>query len=341
MSHSKYTFADCIGEIPDVPAYGEGTVEVTGAAITNTTRLGGYENTEITLRGGAHLLTSVHISAPESDTHPKLRNNSYNTPDEVKEGSSKIFRVDIGDNVSCFKSNIISAANITHACARDASRLNIHLRGTWSMSRVRIWGNVGFDLETEKRIPLEHLMDVHPGSVKNLRELGYPQEVPEIILHYVEADYSLWQLVGNFNKDDTEDVYRNTLRAAQQVLESGCTINQFCAFKDAHDRPNCRCALYYPLLLEMNPLALQYFIKAGAHTRELGAINVVGVTNTQLEDALNQLVLARDVERVRYRYQRGRLEESVKVVRRVTPARFEKFLKTAGIKEPKMLWRAP
>ena len=136
-------------------------------------------------------------------------------------------------------------------------------------------------------------------------------------------------------------MYRNTLNAAQQVLNSGCMINQFCAFKDAHDRPNCRCALYYPLLLEMNPLALQYFIKAGTHTRELGAISVAGVTNTQLEDALNQLVLARDVERVRYRYQRGRLEEPVKVVRRVTPARFEKFLKTAGIKEPKMLWRAP
>lgn len=341
MSHPEYSFTDCIGEIPDVPVYSEGVVKVTGAAVTNTTHLGGYENTEITLRGGAHLLTSVHISAPESDAHPKLRNNSYNTPDEVKEGSSKIFRVDIGDNVSCFKSNIISAANIAHACARDASRLNIHLRGTWSMSRVRIWGNVGFDLETEKRIPLGHLMDVHPGSVKNLRELGYPQEVPEIILHYVEADYSLWQLVDNFDKDDSEDVYRNTLNAAQQVLNSGCMINQFCAFKDAHDRPNCRCALYYPLLLEMNPLALQYFIKAGTHTRELGAISVVGVTNTQLEDALNQLVLARDVERVRYRYQRGRLEEPVKVVRRVTPARFEKFLKTAGIKEPKMLWRAP
>ena len=33
MSHSKYTFADCIGEIPDVPAYGEGAVKVTGAAV--------------------------------------------------------------------------------------------------------------------------------------------------------------------------------------------------------------------------------------------------------------------------------------------------------------------
>lgn len=104
MSHPEYTFTDCVGEIPDVPVYGEGTVRVIGAAVTNTTRLGGYENTEITLRGGAHLLTSVHISAPESDAHPKLTNNSYNTPDEVKGGSSKIFRVDIGDDVSCFNS---------------------------------------------------------------------------------------------------------------------------------------------------------------------------------------------------------------------------------------------
>lgn len=341
MSHTNYTYTNCVGEIPDVPAYGEGTVKVVGAAVTNTTRLGGYENTEITLRGGAHLLTSVHISAPESDAHPKLTNNSYNTPDEVKEGSSKIFRVDIGDNVSCFNSNIISAANITHACARDASRLNIHLHGRWSMSTVRIWGNVGFDLETEKRIPLGHLMDVHPGSLKNLRELGYPQEVPEIILHSVEADYSLWQLVDNFNKDDTEDVYRDTLNAAQQVLKSGCAINQFCAFKDVHDRPNCRCALYYPLLLELNPLALMYFVKAGAHTRKMENIISGNVTHGHLEGTLSALLLEREVERARYSHLRRKLEEPVKVVRRVTPARFEKFLKTAGIKNTSMLWRAP
>lgn len=41
MSLPKYTFTDCIGEIPDVPAYSEGTVKVIGAAITDTTRLGG------------------------------------------------------------------------------------------------------------------------------------------------------------------------------------------------------------------------------------------------------------------------------------------------------------
>lgn len=41
MSYPEYTFTNCVGEIPDVPVYGEGTVKVIGAAVTNTTRLGG------------------------------------------------------------------------------------------------------------------------------------------------------------------------------------------------------------------------------------------------------------------------------------------------------------
>lgn len=270
---------------------------------------------------------------------PDQLNKRYNKPED----SGKIFEVDISGNICTYAAYVYSNQDYSGSFMHDASHLNLHLRGTWSMRDTQLWGNLGFDLETSNEITLNNLMK-RPDDESPVYLLadGYPEKVPEVIFNDVEPDYSLWQLVTYLDteRDAVEKVYCNTLKAAQQVLESGCTINQFCAFKDAHYRPSCRCALYYPLLLEMNPLALQYFIKAGAHTRELGVISVVGVTNTQLEDALNQLVLARDVKRVRYRYQRGRMEEPVKVVRRVTPARFEKFLKTAGIKESKMLWRA-
>lgn len=271
---------------------------------------------------------------------PDQLNRRYNKPED----SGKIFNVDISGNICTYAAYVYSNQDYSGSFMHDASHLNLHLRGTWSMRDTQLWGNLGFDLETVNETTLNNLMK-RPDDESPVYLLadGYPENVPEVIFNDVEPDYSLWQLVIYLGaeRDAVEKVYCNTLKAAQQVLNSGCTINQFCAFKDAHDRPNCRCALYYPLLLELNPLALEYFIKAGAHTRVLGATSVAGVTNTQLEDALNQLVLARDVERVRYRYQRGRMEEPVKVVRRVTPARFDKFLKTAGIKEPKMLWRAP
>ena len=296
--------------------------------------------TKITVTGGAHIGLMVFLGAHNYVIPPDQLNRRYNKPED----SGKFFNVDISGNICTYHAYVCSSQEYSGSFMHDASHLNLHLRGTWSMRNTQLWGNLGFDLETANEITLNNLRGYpDDDSPVYLLANGYPEKVPEVIFNDVEPDYSLWQLVTYLGteRDAVEKVYCNTLKAAQQVLESGCTINQFCAFRDVHDRPNCQCALYYPLLLEMNPLALMYFIKAGAHTRELGAINVVGITNTQLEDALNQLVLARDVERVRYRYQRGRMEEPVKVVRRVTPARFEKFLKTAGIKESKMLWRAP
>lgn len=341
MSHANYTYTNCVGEIPDTPLFGEGVVTVRDAAINSTVSLRGFENTEIHLRGGAHSLFSVWLGAHNFSGNPGLLNNNYNTPDEIEAGSSKIFRVDIGDNVNTFNSSIVSETGRVYTYMRDAAILNAHLRGTWSMKKVRIWGNVGFDLETIRRIPLGHLMDVHPEPLENLKKLGYPEEVPDIILSYVQPDYGLWQLVENFDKYECEKAYRDTLNAAQQVLKSGCVINQFCAFKDVHDRPNCRCALYYPLLLELNPLALMYFVKAGAHTRKMENIISGNVTHGHLEGSLSALLLEREVERARYSHMQRKMEEPVKVVRRVTPARFEKFLKTAGIKNTSMLWRAP
>lgn len=336
MSHSTYSFINCVGEIPEKPALSAGRVQVSNAAVSDTVYLCGNKNTEITVTGGAHLIFNVRVGAYNFSGDPTLLNNRYNTLNDA----DRVFRVDVGGNVCAYESSIISNPSNTGSPMRDAAVLNLHLRGSWSMSDVHLWGNVGFDLETRKRIPLGFLMDVHLSSLVKLAELGYPAEVPEIILNHVKLDYSLWQLVEEFgNKDISERIYRNTLHAAQQVLRSGCVINQFCAFKDVHSRPNCRCALYYPLLLELNPLALTYFVKAGEHTRKLGTYMHANLTNSQIEDALDDIILDRYAARTNYG--RLKMEDTVKVVRRVTPARFEKFLKTAGIKEPKMLWRAP
>lgn len=214
------------------------------------------------------------------------------------------------------------------------------------MRDTQLWGNLGFDLETSNEITLNNLMK-RPDDESPVYLLadGYPEKVPEVIFNDVEPDYSLWQLVTYLDteRDAVEKVYCNTLKAAQQVLESGCTINQFCAFKDAHYRPSCRCALYYPLLLELNPLALMYFLDAGVHTKQYVSELYNSIPRAQVEDTLNTAISKRPVRLTRTEYGTEIFEAPMeaKAVRRVTRARFDKFLKEAGAEKASLLWRAP
>lgn len=299
------------------------------------------------------------ISIPEGSSITLERTSVYGASrlwlqpgENLKITGGKHFTLTVAGNKDAVEPNPTSTVTLTgnmltcgltlaavagdRACTHNEclTQPDMALQGTWSALDTTLIGNLDIWLEQSNR----------PATVTALDNLRYgnisKDKVAEKVCFYgVKADYSLRHLLHSW--DRLKDVHKGTLKASYMLLRNGAEVKRFCAFKDAHVEPNCKCALYYPLLLELNPLALMYFVKAGAHTRKMENIISGNVTHGHLEGTLSALLLEREVERARYSHLRRKLEEPVKVVRRVTPARFEKFLKTAGIKNTSMLWRAP
>ena len=343
MSPVYYNYINCKGgSTPRKSPFGDGTVTVRNAVLNSTSEFGCARTTKITVTGGAHIMFRVMMGAHNYVVPPDQLNRRYNKPED----SGKFFEVDISGNICTYAAYVYSNQEYSGSFMHDASHLNLHLRGTWSMRDTQLWGNLGFDLETANEITLNNLMK-RPDDESPVYLLadGYPEKVPEVIFNDVQPDYSLWQLVAclGAERDVVEKVYCHTLKAAQQVLESGCTINQFCAFKDAHYRPSCRCALYYPLLLELNPLALMYFLDAGVHTKQYVSELYNSIPRAQVEDTLNTAISKRPVKLTHTEYGTEIFDApaEAKAVRRVTRARFDKFLKEAGVEKASLLWRAP
>ena len=338
----SYSYINCKGwGTPRKSPFGNGVVRVRDAALNVWSEFGCDWRTEINLTGGAHCGFDIHMGAHNYVIPPDQLNKRYNKPED----EYKRFSVNVSGNICTDASWVGSSQDYSGTFMHDASRLNLRLLGAWSMSRARLWGNLGFDLEAVNEIPLNDWMGFQHEELGKWVEVGYPAKVPEVILSDVKPDYSLWQLMrcSGVDKKVIKNVYCNTLKAAQQVLKSGCTINQFCAFKDAHDHPNCRCALYYPLLLELNHLALAYFMKAGAHTRQYVREPFTSLSRALVEDTLNTVILERNVRITHTEYGDEIYEAPVeaKAVQRVTWERFDKFLKDAGIEKTSLLWRAP
>lgn len=336
-----YNYINCKGVgTPQKSPFGDGTVTVRNAVLDSASEFGCARNTKITVTGGAYIMFRVMMGAHNYVIPPDQLNRRYNEPEDM----GNFFNIDVSGNICAYASYVYSNQEYSGSFMHDASHLNLHLRGTWSMCNTQLWGNLGFDLETVNEITLNNLWGYPGKSPEWLLVNGYPERVPDVIFNDVQPDYSLWQLVACLGADGdvVKKVYCNTLKAAQQVLKSGCTINQFCAFKDAHDRPNCRCALYYPLMLELNPLALAYFMKAGAHTRQYVREPFTSLTRALVEDELNATILERNVRLTHTEYGDEIYEAPVEAeaVQRVTWEQFDKFLKDAGIEKTSLLWRA-
>ena len=225
MSPVYYNYINCKGgSTPRKSSFGDGTVTVRNAVLNSTSGFGCARMTKITVTGGAHIMFNVIMGAHNYVVPPDQLNKRYNKPED----SGKIFEVDISGNICTYAAYVYSNQEYSGSFMHDASHLNLHLRGTWSMRDTRLWGNLGFDLETSNEITLNNLMK-RPDDESPVYLLadGYPENVPEVIFNDVEPDYSLWQLVTYLGteRDAVEKVYCNTLNAAQQVLNSGCTIN--------------------------------------------------------------------------------------------------------------------
>jgi hypothetical protein len=167
------------------------------------------------------------------------------------------------------------------ACTHDEclTQPDMALRGTWAALDATLIGNLDVWLEQSNR----------PTTITALDNLRYgysnKDKVHEKVCFYgVKADYSLWHLLHSW--DRAKDAHKGTLKASYMLLRNGAEIKRFCAFKDAHIEPNCKCALYYPLLLEGNSLALAYYLRAQGAPRSRETLITQSIPKTMLEDNL-------------------------------------------------------
>lgn len=338
MSNSNHNFYNCKGEVLKARASGSGSVTVKDVVLDSFTNLTAPGGTSLSITGGVHSLLTVDTSLYNNVVSSKTRDWYSESNEHAKEENVTSF--EIGDNIHTFFSAVSSYRSIRQKFY-DTARVNLHLRGTWGMHYTHLWGNLGFDLETKNTTPVNNVIFRAGDTLEARKAQGFPEEVPEVILRNVNASYNLWFLLNEFTPKARQYVFNGTLKTAQQVLRSGCTINQFCAFKDIHTNPHCRCALYYPLLFERNSLALAYFLRAAEHTKQHVPTVFESIPNKQIEDALDKVVLAHEGDGTWYGTLKGSDIEPTAFARKFSKPRFMAFLKSVGITDASVLWRAP
>ena len=161
---------------------------------------------------------------------------------------------------------------------------NMSLRGEWSALDSTFIGNLDIWLEQNNR----------PSGIASLENLRYQNTTDDKVYERVcfydaKADYTLWHLLHNWSK--VPSVYKSTLKVSYMLLTNGVAIRRFCAFKDTHIEPNCKCALYYPLLLEGNALALAYYQRAQGVPKSDENTITQSLPKKHLEDVMQAALL--------------------------------------------------
>lgn len=307
----------------------------------------------------SYLQDNTLISTPEGSSITLERTSVYGASrlwlqpgENLKITGGKHFTLTVAGNKDAVEPNPTSTVTLTgnmltcgltlaavagdRACTHNEclTQPDMALQGTWSALDTTLIGNLDIWLEQSNR----------PATVTALDNLRYgnisKDKVAEKVCFYgVKADYSLRHLLHSW--DRLKDVHKGTLKASYMLLRNGAEVKRFCAFKDAHVEPNCKCALYYPLLFEGNHLALAYFLRAAEHTKDNVPVTLENVTNTQMEDILNQTVLAHRESSTGHEMLEGSDMVPSAFVRKFSKPRFMAFLKTMGITDASMLWRAP
>lgn len=252
----------------------------------------------------SYLQDNTLISTPEGSSITLEHTSVYGASrlwlqpgENLKITGGKHFTLTVAGNKDAVEPNPTSTVTLTgnmltcgltlaavagdRACTHDEclTQPDMALQGTWSALDATLIGNLDIWLEQSNR----------PATVTALDNLRYgnisKDKVAEKVCFYgVKADYSLRHLLHSW--DRLKDVHKGTLKASYMLLLNGAEIKRFCAFKDAHIEPNCKCALYYPLLLEGNSLALAYYLRAQGATRSSEPLITQSIPKTMLEDAL-------------------------------------------------------
>ena len=189
-----------------------------------------------------------------------------------------------GDMITCGLSIATIAGDKGCTHEECLNQPDMSLRGEWSALDSTFIGNLDIWLEQNNR----------PSGIASLENLRYQNTSDDklyerVCFYDAKADYTLWHLLHNWSK--APSVHKTTLKVSYMLLTNGATIRRFCAFKDAHIEPNCKCALYYPLLLEGNALALAYYQRAQGVPKSYENIITQSLPKKHLEDVMQAALL--------------------------------------------------
>lgn len=186
---------------------------------------------------------------------------------------------------------------------------SFHIRGVGTYKYVTLSGNLGVNIVAK---------DGNPDTV--ILQEAYASYQPDIFF---------MQGIGGY---DRFKLWENSRNLAAKLITSGHEIRQFCAFMDIHERSHCLCALYYPLLMEADPLAIAYYQLAHKERAANLPSTFQGVTPAMLEDSLNKRVL--DSKKVSS-------EEMGKRINRIAylgEKKLDKRFKKHGVQYARSLW---
>lgn len=238
----------------------------------------------------------------QGGSHERLRVGWYGSHMYRRDQASMLIEGDVNTVFCDFPPPIVATKNVRKVDS-------FHIRGVGTYKYVTLSGNLGVNIVAK---------DGNPDTV--ILQEAYASYQPDIFF---------MQGIGGYDRFKLWESSRNL---AANLITSGHEIRQFCAFMDIHERSNCLCALYYPLLMEADPLAIAYYQLAHKERAANLPVTLQGVTPAMLEDALNKRVL--DSKKVSSEEMGKRINRIARLGEKKLDARFKKH----GVQHARSLW---
>lgn len=238
----------------------------------------------------------------QGGTHERLRMGWYGIHAYRRDQASMLIDGDVHTLSSTFTPEAVAGKPVRKVDS-------FHLRGVGTYVNVTLNGNLGVNIVANEG-----------KSDTVILQEAYASYQPDIFFA---------QGIGGATRFKLWEASRNL---AVKLITSGHEIRQFCAFMDIYERSNCLCALYYPLLMEAEPLAIAYYQLAHKERAANLRSTFQGVTPVMLEDALNRRVL--DSKKVTDEEMRKRIHRIAYLGEKKLDARFKKH----GVQHARSLW---
>lgn len=238
----------------------------------------------------------------QGGSHERLRMGWYGSHMYRRDQASMLIDGDVHTLSSTFTPKAVAGKPVRKVDS-------FHLRGVGTYVDVTLNGNLGVNIVAN---------DGKSDTV--ILQEAYASYQPDIFFA---------QGIGGATRFNLWEASRNL---AAKLITSGHEIRQFCAFMDIHERSSCLCALYYPLLMEAEPLAIAYYQLAHKDQAANLPSTFQGVTPAMLKDALNKRVL--DSKKVSDEEMRKRIHRIAYLGEKKLDARFKKH----GVQHARSLW---
>lgn len=138
-----------------------------------------------------------------------------------------------------------------------------------------------------------HIKDSNFGGWFDLKALESHTPMSDLTGFYLlplllkpKFEYRVRKNHGKVENVDFTESADSTLITSSKMIEGGFKMERFCALPKVHKRDNCLCALYYPVLLFGNPLAVTYYLKANGLENHIPEEHK-GKSWVELEQVLN------------------------------------------------------